>query len=218
MADRRLTGKNSRGTLPGVEKCSAGAVDSNQSRPEIVSSKAENYLLYEAGAYGNKFRTWNTLEEITASGFSGKIVMRYRGKSGGAHYPRLGEQIPLSEASATLREWVAEGAEIGAVAYNEAAPDHALLMQGELVLSIEHISLFYSMKKTTMRLALREGKHSSGLQALALLQQSLFPSSWSDIQELLERFPDSVIEFSAFEHAVGFLRGRNCVIWEVRNY
>jgi hypothetical protein len=40
---------------------------------------------------------------------------------------------------------------------------------------------------------------------------SLFPSSWSDIQELLERFPDSVIEFSAFENAVGYLRGRNAL-------
>jgi hypothetical protein len=185
---------------------------------EIVSSKAENYLLYEAGAYGNKFRTWNRLHDIEASDFSGKIVMRYRGKSGGAHYPRLGEQITLAEASITLRQWIAKGADIDEIAYNEAAPDHALLLQGEIMLSIDHISLFYSTSKTTMRLALREGNHACGMQALVLLRQSLFPSSWSDVLELLDRFPNSVIEFSAFAHAVGYLRGRNAVIWEVRNY
>ena len=105
-----------------------------------------------------------------------------------------------------------------AVAYNEAAPDHALLIQDEVMLSTEYISLFYSQEKTTMRKALQRGQHTGGLRALCLLRQHLFPSSWEDIQELLERFPDSVIEFSAFEYAVGFLRNRNTVIWEVRNY
>jgi hypothetical protein len=144
--------------------------------------------------------------------------MRYQGSAGGAQYPRLGEQITVTEARTALRKWRELGARLEAVAYNEAAPDDALLIQGEVMLSTEHVSLFYSKKKTTMRKALQQGLQAHGLNALCLLRQHLFPASWTDIQELFDRFPDSVIEFSAFEHPVGFLRGRNAVIWEVRNY
>ncbi|MBV8176958.1 MAG: hypothetical protein JO151_20675 [Verrucomicrobia bacterium] len=69
-----------------------------------------------------------------------------------------------------------------------------------------------------MRAALREGKQMEGLKALMLLRQSLFPSSLSDVWDLFARFPSSVIEFSSYEYPVGHLRGRNTVIWEVRNY
>jgi hypothetical protein len=186
--------------------------------PRAIRSKAQNYLLYEAGAYGNKLRTWTRFQDIERSGYGGRIVMRYQGVAGGAQYPRLGEQLTLAEVRDALATWTKLGAQLEAVAYNEAAPDHALLIQGEVMLSTEHISFFCSDEKTTMRKALQRGQQIDGVRALCLLRQHLFPSSWEDIQELLERFPDSVIEFSAFAHAVGFLRNRNTVIWEVRNY
>jgi hypothetical protein len=94
-------------------------VGNGQRASGFVSNKTENYILYEAGAYGNKFRTWNRLQDIRASGFSGKIVMRYRGKSERAHYPYMGEQIPLSKAPAILQEWIVQGAKVDEIAYNE---------------------------------------------------------------------------------------------------
>jgi hypothetical protein len=184
----------------------------------IIGSKTENYRLYETGAFGNKLRTWASFEEIEPSGYSGKVVMRYKGSAGGSQYPRIGQQITIPEARHALDLWVRLGAKLSAVAYNEAAPDHVLLIQGEVMLSTDHFSIFYSQQKTSMRTALRNGKQVDGIRALCMLRHYLFPSSFEDIQELFERFPDSVIEFSAYEHAIGSLRARNAVIWEVRNY
>ncbi|MBV8276993.1 MAG: hypothetical protein JO170_17295 [Verrucomicrobia bacterium] len=210
MSERRVLSR----ALPNTLNCK----EAYEPNGEIIRSKAQNYRLYDAGAYGNKLRTWTRLQDIEKSGFSGKVVMRYRGASGGAQYPRLGEQVSLAEAKAALHEWVKAGADIGSVGYNEAAPDHALVIQGEILLSTEHVSLFYSTKKATMRAALREANQIEGLRAVMLLRQSLFPSSLDDVRDLFARYPSAVIEFSAYEYPVGHLRGRNTVIWEVRNY
>jgi hypothetical protein len=64
-----------------------------------------------------------------------------------------------------------------------------------------------------MRLDLREGNQVEGLRAVMLLRQTLFPSSWDNVQDLFARYPSAAIEFSAYEFPVGHLRGRNTVIW-----
>ena len=183
-----------------------------------IDTKAQSYALYERGRFGNKLRTWSRLGEIAPSGFQGRVVMRYKGRHGGAAFPRLGEQITLAEAAFTLRMWEALGAREEEVAYNEAAPDDLLVLQGEVTLSTEHLSLFWADEKTTMRRALVHGRQWQGLRALALLRSRLFPSSWADLEALLELYPSSVIEFSAYRVPVGNLPGRNAVIWEVRDY
>jgi hypothetical protein len=184
----------------------------------LIPTKSASYRLYHGGEFGNKLRTWDSLVSVVSSGFSGKIVMRYKGANGGAIYPRLGEHLNLNEAAAAVRSWIAAGAREDQIAYNEAAPDAALILQGEVMLSVEHVSLFWSAERTTMRRAMNRGRQWEGLRALALLKERLFPSSWEDVNLLLERFPTAVIEFSAYRHAVGNIPGRNAVIWEVRDY
>lgn len=183
-----------------------------------VATKADSYKLYEEGRFGNKLRTWGSLAEISGSGYAGRVVMRYKGRAGGARYPKLGVHLTQKEAALNLLEWRRLGAVETEVAYNEAAPDERLLLQGEVTLSTEHISLFWSDEKTTMRRALGKGKQWHGLRALLLLKTKLYPSSWADMEALFERFPDSVIEFSAYSTEVGSIKGRNAVIWEVRDY
>jgi len=42
--------------------------------PRVIRSKAQNYLLYEAGAYGNKLRTWARFQDIERSGYGEDVV------------------------------------------------------------------------------------------------------------------------------------------------
>jgi hypothetical protein len=184
----------------------------------VVSSKSVNYRLYESGAYGNKLRTWKSLGELERSRYSGRIVMRYKGMGGGSQFPRLGEQLTFDEVVAAIRDWRRLGASEDDIRFNEAAPDGALLIQGEVMRSTDYLSLFWSREKTTMRRALRNARQSYGLSALFLLRQNLYPSSMDDMEILLDEYPGAVIEFSAYGCAVGNCLHRNAVIWEVRNY
>jgi hypothetical protein len=49
-------------------------------------------------------------------------------------------------------------------------------------------------------------------------QAAPIPASYGDLQELLERFPDWVIEFATYSCEVGCIARRNTVFWEIRNY
>ncbi|MDB6175496.1 MAG: hypothetical protein JWL59_4807 [Chthoniobacteraceae bacterium] len=184
----------------------------------LVETKAQNFRLYEGGVYGNKLKTWDSLDKVRLSSYIGRVVMRYKGRLGGARYPGLGEQVSQQEARVQLSKWLALGAREAEVVYNEAAPDEGLLIQGELMRSIDYYSLFWSSEKTTMRLAMRNGRQVHGLKALFLLKEHLFPSSFVDLEELLVIFPDAVVEFSAYRFALGSIPNRNTIIWEVRNY
>jgi hypothetical protein len=71
-------------------------------------------------------------------------------------------------------------------------------MQGEVQRDTQYLSLFYSKMKAPMRHALRDADaHASGIIALELLRQYLWPRSYDDLWELLETYDDHVVEFSA---------------------
>lgn len=69
------------------------------------------------------------------------------------------------------------------------------------------------------RKALREfGKHYLGLQARLLLQSYMDEQSYRDVRNLLDIYPNHIVEFSVCNRSVGIIPGRNTVIWEVRLY
>lgn len=183
-----------------------------------IPTKSACYRLYESGAFGNKLRTWNDLSSLMRDDYCGGVVMRYKGAGGGTEYPRYGQEIPKAEVADTVQAWVSAGASRESIRFNEAAWDDKLIIQGEVMRSQEHLSLFYSREKTKMREALKRGLQVEGLRAMMLLRHALSPASYDDVEALIERYPDAVIEFSAYSHNVGNCRGRNAVIWEVRNY
>lgn len=179
-----------------------------------VNSKRESYSLLERGAYGNKLRTWGSLSEILDSGYSGTVSMRYKlGWSGFYAY-----EVNLSKIPSVIKEWVSKGANQKQITFNESAPDDLLMMQGELMRDYRGYVLTYSTEKIKMREAMKNPEHASGLTAKIFLEHYLSPSSYSDMQALLDMFPDSVIEFSAYSKFLGNIPWRNTVIWEVRNY
>jgi hypothetical protein len=183
----------------------------------VIATKAEFYKRFNAGEFGNRLRTWPSLEAFWADkSFAGTVSMRYAGTAGGA-WCRY--DVPISEIGAEAARWVAQGAKRELIQMNESAPDERIVVQGEAVRRPEGLAVFCSRDKTKMRTALRtSGKQYYGLVADMIMRQSMTPSSYDDIQDIFERYPDSVIEFSVYSICLGDRRGRNTIVWEVRNY
>lgn len=184
--------------------------------PPTIDTKEECYTLYHAGIFGNSPLVWNTYEEVMNSGWRGEVCIRGR-------IPltrgRVRYNIPLETLKDEVEIMKREtGLSDYQISFNQSMPDERLILQGELMRDNPFYLLYTTVKKP-MNLALsEEEKHASGFTALNLLKANLFPSSFSDIEALVDRFPNSVFEFSAYEIAVGNIPGRNVVVWEGRNY
>lgn len=180
-----------------------------------ITTKKQFYKLHQRGAFGNRALAWNTKEDLIKSKWTGQICIR------GIGIPRnlTKYNIPQEELENAIETFIEKGVSIEKLRFNQSMPDEALTIQGELKTTINHIDLTYSTIKEPMNAALKKEEiHISGLNAIMLLKQNLSPSSYADLQILLEKYPTSVIEFSSYSCPVGDTKGRNTVIWEVRNY
>lgn len=188
-----------------------------------IDSKKKNYVLYEAGAYGNKFRTWDSVTAAYDAAADGslppEIVMRYKGSMGGAQYRGYGQAIPSESVTEYVSDWVEAGADESLIVFNEAAPDERLVIQGEVMRGLRGLELRYSRMKARMRTAMAEDSHRlTGALAGLTLRQAMTPASYYDITDLLDLYEGHVVEFSTYEMCLGDCRGRNTVVWEVRDY
>jgi hypothetical protein len=186
-----------------------------------VPDKATARRLYEAGAFGNKLRTWNaycdwmrwwhdTPREITSQAL---YALRVWAPGGGAPFvPDLAES-EVQDAYIKLLSW---GWDADLITVNECAPDDRLLVQGELMRVVGGLYFRYNTAPLRMREGMKRAKDMEGLQVTASLRHWLSPSSASDLEELLELYPDDVIEMSAYDCFLGNCPGRNMIVWEVR--
>lgn len=184
----------------------------------IVRSKAENFRLWIAGAYGNRLRAWRTREAWEASGYDGPVVLRYLGAGGGpCVYDLRPTEVP--DVLADLRR---RGFDSGLVMFNEGAPDHRIRLQGELFNGAlpGGVDRFeFSTARAQMRDALRiERRTTVGAATRLLLRDLLTPASHHDLLHLLARFSDHVLELSIYDGPLGDLPRRNALVWEVRRY
>jgi hypothetical protein len=182
----------------------------------IVENKRQAYALFHSGRLGNKFRTWDSVRDFVYSGYAGEVSMRYKGTFGGKAW--FAYNVKAKDVAAKAKAWIAEGANPMLIVVNESAPDERLTIQGELILTIKGLAFFYSMRKEKMRNAMLYGKQAYGLESYSLLKRYCSPASYDDLMDMLEKYPDSAIEFSAYEMHVGCYPRRNTVVWEVRNY
>ena len=171
-----------------------------------VRNKQEFYRLWRLGTFGNRLRSWEDLESFEESGYAGATGLRFL---------QPGKQmIELREGQALVKKRFKEGVHI----ICEAAPDDRLTIQGE----IQRSPRFYDLRYSTMPgYRMPEGlrrfqKHAFSLNAKAQVQTRMDPSSWDDLQEILDDCPNAVVEFSCYEIWVGDCRGRNTLFWEVR--
>lgn len=174
------------------------------------TTKRENYALYERGLYGNKFITWDSLDDYLNSSYSKPVVMRYKGAYGGKWCTYgLDRDGAIKEAA----RWISEGATRSLIALNELAEDSELVLQGEVRISECHYDLRCSFVPKPMRIALQEKQyHYSGLRALETLRYYMSVNSFSDLEDLLLLYPDAIIEFSSYRRYVGILSRRNTII------
>ena len=84
--------------------------------------------------------------------------------------------------------------------------------------SDHHLSMTYTDVRLPMRSALAQRTlHADGLMALGLLKCYLDDPSYDNMMNLLDEYPDHVVEFTAFSRGMGVLGWASCV-WEVRRY
>lgn len=173
----------------------------------IITCKEDSLALLVKGALGNRLATWNTRE----------VFMREAPRE--SHYSvRLPKRDQPAIYNQTYMQvvdrWVWQN-----LIVNESAPDHQLVMQGEVCESPYGLELRYSTEcGLKMRQAMRASRRARGLQAHMLLRSVLWPSDLEDLRALFDQYPGAVVEFSSYEVSVGEIPGRNTLFWEVRHF
>lgn len=174
--------------------------------------KEEMYARYHDGLFGNRLRSWTSLEEYLASGYQGLVGIRSTTAGGQCVYNVEPTNVPATVAR------VSAG---GSVHISEMAPhtQHGTI-SGEVMRSEFGLMLKYSTVRKPMREALEEELLLAvGLRAKLLLQQNCDFESYEQLMLLLdELYPDHIVEFSCFSTFVGLIPRRNTLIWEVRRY
>lgn len=191
---------------------------------EGMTTKKLSYRGFQAGAYGNKLRDWRSVGEWEQSGFTGLVSLRTVQASAG-NGPCIYNVPPgrvLDEVSALVKS----GVDPGNIVVGEMAPNDLVLLQGEYrngpyLSGGEGVcgELLYSWVQRPMREALAAQRlTATGLAATDLLQRVMTPSSYSDWEVLLEKYPDHVLEVSTYRRSIGNTPWRNTIVWEVRRY
>jgi hypothetical protein len=176
-------------------------------------SKTEFYERYLKGDFGNRPRSWATWADLLADGYNGRVTLRDMAPGGPCYYGIEVEDLKkgiLPSGCATLSD----------KRFNEGMPDEFLTIQGNVWYDLG-LKLEYScVPGIGHRDAVRQPnmRQAEGLMASSLLKTYLDPNSHDDLRELLDLYPEAVIEFSTYSKPVGVLPNRSTVFWEVRNY
>jgi hypothetical protein len=169
----------------------------------VIRTKREFYRLWRAGVLGNRPRTWVTVDDLLASGWTQPVVVRSTAVGGPTLYG-----ISVASALAFVN-----------ATFNECLDDDALLIQGEVMRDVGGLALTYSTVCKPMKLALAERTaRAHGLAAKLILDHFLGPSSRDDLDALLDLHPGAVVEFGTYSRNLGDQPHRNTLFWEVRNY
>lgn len=180
-----------------------------------VKYKSDMYRRWLLGEFGNRLRCWESLGDWFESGFRGNVGLRY--KVPGSPFCKY--DIPWENVHLVYGEFLDKGADHAKITIGEAAPDQHIMMQGEVMLSTRHYELHFSLHKAQMRDALKAcPEWAHGIDAVVIMKHFMDPSSYNDIQEMLDTYQDHVIEFSCYSINLGDIPHRNTLIWEVRKY
>lgn len=143
--------------------------------------------------------------------------MRYAGSAGGGFCT---PDVPIAEVENEIARWLKRGAVLEQIYFNEPAPNSKSILQAELVPDPRFgYAIHYSTAPMAMREALKaDARNHCGPGALLIAKQVMTLHSFEDLRAVMERHPESAIEFSVFSVLCGNLPRRNSIIWEVRNY
>lgn len=183
-----------------------------------VKTKRENYALWSSGGFGNRLRSWYPFDEWAGSDFDGLVVLRELNRGGGGGHCLY--DLSPADAYWHHKQWLLAGVRHEDIMVNEAMPAHRVTIQGELWTGGDREGYFlHSFVRDHMRPALAAQQLvSHGLKTRMLLRHHMTPSSYADLEVLIEQYPAHVIELTACSGTVGDTPGRNTLVWEVRQY
>lgn len=178
-----------------------------------IRSKQQFFDLWRAGVLGNRPAVFESPEVAYASG-EPYIGFREVGKGGGGAW----ELVPRAAIDIVAARWRAAGRRFMC---DGAAPNDRTTLQGEVCRTVYGLEGFLAVRTgLSMRAAMQAGLllPYRGVTVRALMTQFMDPASCDDVDALFDLYPDATIEFSCFDVDVGIIPGRNCIIWEVRDY
>ena len=169
------------------------------------------------------YEQWDSIEAWMASGYDEPVAMRVALEVGGG--PKA-FHVPACEVEARARAWML-GAWVNGnegVCFPRECIRLAEMANGRRILQGQYANDFtgeflHTFETGPMPEALAKSHaYTFGLRSKLLLQAHMTPSSYADLEVLLEQYPDHVFELSVWASCLGDTPGRNAIIWEVRKY
>jgi hypothetical protein len=189
-------------------------------------TKAESARLYRNGAFGNHARQWLSFHEFAqdAKGRAAcdEFALRARWPNG-IFVPHLknGIQVGLALQAAILEEHaLGHGTRQAKDFYvSEMIDNRDCILNAEVMRDeCGRLYMYYATTPQTMRDGLRDApQHATGLKAKIIIEHLCCARGSDAVFELLDEYPDHVVEFAAFRKPVGLLDWWT-IPWEVRDY
>lgn len=173
-----------------------------------LNNKADNIRALQEGLFGNAPRQWQTLKQaVDAVGWYTHLVARPRVRGGKCWYDYSAGSL-IEKHDFRMQDFY----------FNIPIDPTTVLLNAEVMNGPRGPHMFYSTVPMHMRPALSyHGYHASGLKALSIMRHYCCARGYESITDLLDMYPDHVIEFTCMSKGYGTL-GWNTVVWEVRNY
>ena len=193
-------------------------MDENERRhPAPVLNKRDMTERWNRGEFGNKIRVWPSIKEFLDDEDLPQDTFTLRSYEPGS--PHCAYDLTPRQLRDRCFVLACDGVDMSQFYVNESASlDDKLLLQGEVCRSHRGLELRCSTVKKKMRLAFaKRVEDIHGLRANIILKCAMDPVAYDWVMELLDRYPDHVVEFSTWSVPFGDL-GWNTIVWEVRKY
>lgn len=183
---------------------------------KAVKTKTDFVKRYISGEFGNRSPTWNHLNDFIATSHTttDRFHLRTRRASGDTWYD--------IKAWRMLEYWqlaLKKGYRPEELYISQMAPTLNTTLQGELMQTEDGLMLRGTYVRLPMRKALKLSSFVvTSLRAVCQLKTYCDPVSVDWMNELIERYPGHVIEFSTYNVTFGTIPRLNTIIWEVRDY
>lgn len=188
-----------------------------------ITDKRQMYQLLSAGKLGNTIPQF--FDRGVWSRFVGDHVDKYPRwgvrDAITANSPRSRLNVPTPEVYRLLDDWFPSG-----IGFN-LSPMIRRYIQFDCQLdgrTIEWINprykTLYEQTPHPWRTGFQHWREESDSETIrrALLDTYLWPAAREQLDQLLEKYPDHVVEFSACDCACGLEPLNNMIVWEVRAY
>ena len=186
-----------------------------------VSNKADMYRRLAAGEFGNTIPQHFSVEAWAATPESKSGLWGIRSSRVSMH-PAARLNCPAEEVAEYAATHFSDGVNISmmvdATARVTAFLEVFRSADGLVVEGVEYPKFWDGWNWRNSMHDPSRRRSWIRLGALALLDHHLNANSREDLELLLDRYPDHVVELSALGRAVGTIPYRNAVVWEVRAY